>query len=1012
MRVQPGRLFGSIGESASSRPVATGTHPPGALAESAARVVALEPWLAPLCALALLLAPHPLIWPAAIVGITPWIARILTIGRPWRRTAFDLPLLLLAIGAAFGSWASLNREGALIQVAGLLAAFLLFAAAREHAASERVLRVLVPGLLVGAVACTLLMLVMVAPFLMLERLPPMASIVSTIDRWQLGAWVVDQDWLLQRYRFRASGVGALADVGLALAFAALIGLRGRIGRLLVGLSVLLFGVVLFVADSRGAMLAGALTLGAMATVWRRRLLPLLPIGTAVILLILAFGPTDRGLSLKTLAQRFWFWENSLYLAREVPLTGAGLGLESVQLVYRGYFQPAYPPFSHAHNVFLQGLLEYGVLGLLGLIGLGVATLWIGWRTPASPNRWTMAGRFAGFGVATAMLTSGLTEIVLLSTLGSAISLAALGLLAATAGAAPDSSRERTRQRRSAGPAASKSEVEMPRRWLRWPGIRLGIAAALLVVAVAGISLSSLGSTIGARLLLNAGTSELNRGALSESIERRDREATLERSVRLLRAASGLNETDATIQRNLALALAATDDTRRGRAAADRAKALIPPTARADLFQLGRAYVAISAWGEAVRAWHAAEAAPQLLQLGNRLIRARNFDQSINAFVAAARVEPDSAGAFDGITRASHDREADLHDTIDALDPLLEAGSPTEYRARVQAARVYRDAGYLAKASAELDHAEQISPGPQLSLERGILLLQAGRPDLAEKLLVWPVESEPHDIDGWFWLARSRAELAKHEEAVETIRQGLARVDPSGQFAPPAERLPETAAVRAAEIKRDERAPILGSLGESLIRLGRVDEAVRVLDEAVAALPHDPWLAATRDEALARRDGSPPSLLLNPTFDRTGSWGLRTGNWRARPDLSSLVNDTPPISDGEAVIYSTPPHGRSLVQEVYGLQPDHEYRLSVSLRVEGLTHGAAVVLVVGNGIAEDVGRAVGPDQAASVSTVTLDARTGTGPTSELAVVLGFTSDATPGAKLIVDDAVLVEVGSRR
>src|SRR5205823_9090804 len=135
---------------------------------------------------------------------------------------------------------------------------------------------------------------------------------------------------------------ALADVGLALAVATLVGLRSSAGRLAALLTIPFFGLVLLVADNRGSMLAGVITLGTMAVVWRRRLLPLLPIGAVVAILVIAFGPVDRGLGLKTLAERFWFWSNSLYLAREVPLTGAGLGLGSVQLVYRGYFLPTYP----------------------------------------------------------------------------------------------------------------------------------------------------------------------------------------------------------------------------------------------------------------------------------------------------------------------------------------------------------------------------------------------------------------------------------------------------------------------------------------------------------------------------------------------------------------------------------------------------------------------------------------------------------------------------------------------
>ncbi|MFN8633656.1 MAG: O-antigen ligase family protein [Chloroflexota bacterium] len=456
MRTYPWRFFGRPDTGASDVPVAAGAtgavgatepapasvDPPGArtadtsgpLRAALTRAVVAEPWVAPLAALILLCAPNLLVWPAALVGVLPSLGRLLTTGRLWRATPFDLPLLLLTVGALLGGYASLSRDGAFIRLTGLLAGFLLFAALREHAGGERALRRLVLGLLVAAVASSVLLLVLVGPFLLLERVPPLAAAVSAIDRWRLGDWFSDQDWLLQRYRFRASGVGALADVGLALATAALVGLRGIRGRVLVALSVPFFLVVLLVADNRGAMLAGTLTLGAMATVWRRRLLPLVPIVVVLGLLVLAFGPVDRGLSLKTLAQRFWFWENSVYLAREVPFTGAGLGLESVQLVYRAYFQPSYPPFSHAHNIYLQGLLEYGVFGLLGLLGLGLATLWAGWRVGGAgrdESRWTTAGRLAGFGMAMAMLTTGLTEIVLLSTLGGALVLAAVGLLAAT-----------------------------------------------------------------------------------------------------------------------------------------------------------------------------------------------------------------------------------------------------------------------------------------------------------------------------------------------------------------------------------------------------------------------------------------------------------------------------------------------------------------------------------------------------------------------------------------------------
>ena len=156
----------------------------------------------------------------------------------------------------------------------------------------------------------------------------------------------------------------------------------------------------------------------MATVWRRRLLPLVPVvAMLAVAVLVAFGPIDRGLSLKTLAQRFWFWENSLYLAREVPLTGAGLGLESVQLVYRAYFQPLVSAVQPRPQHLPPGPAGVRHLRTAGAGRAGAGDALGRLARPAGVGRWTMAGRLAGFGVALAMLTTGLTEIVLLSTLG-------------------------------------------------------------------------------------------------------------------------------------------------------------------------------------------------------------------------------------------------------------------------------------------------------------------------------------------------------------------------------------------------------------------------------------------------------------------------------------------------------------------------------------------------------------------------------------------------------------------
>jgi tetratricopeptide (TPR) repeat protein/O-antigen ligase len=1018
--------------------------PPRPIPVWAARILSAEPVLAPLCASILLLAPNPLIWPAALLGIVPSAVRLVTTGRPWRATAFDVPFVLLAIGALLGAYASLSREGAVVRLTGLWASVLLFAALREHAGGERTVRRIVLGSLAGATLATVLLLVLVGPFLLLERVPPLAAIVATVDRAQLGAWFVDQDWLLQRYRFRASGVGALAVVGLALAFAALVGPRGRLPRLLTALSIPLFLLTLVVADNRGSMLAAALTLGLMATVWRRRLLILVPVVAAIALLVVAFGPNDRGLNMRTLAQRFWFWENSVYLAREVPLTGAGLGLESVQLVYRGYFLPSYPPFSHAHSIYLQGLLEFGAVGLLGLIGLALATLWVGWRASLSRDRWTAVGFLAGYGVAVAMFTTGLTEIVMHSTLGGVIAIGALGLLAATVGTdltpnhfparrgeepsptyhgAPTSPRPQPSHPQARGPSAARDPRVRGRGSSLHAPLRSGLgvrylAAACLLILMAGLAINGAGGSIGARLLLNAGTADLNRATFSETIGRQERSAALDRAVELLRLAGSLDPDDAVIQRNLALALAANDEARQARTAADRAKALLAAPGqdsnKAELLQLGRAYVAISSWGEAIRAWQDADAAPQLIQLGNRLIRLRNFDQAINAFVATARVDPASRGAYEGVTRAAHERKATTDEAIAALGPLLETDAPTELGARLQAARVLREAGRLRDAVQQLNRAEQISAPPELSFEYGRVWMTAGVPAGAEPLLVRAAADLPYEPDSWLWYARALAALGRHEEAVAAIRQGLSRLDPSGQFAPPAERLPETAAVRAVEIRRSERAPLLGVLAESLIRLGRTDEAISALDEAVTAAPRDAWLAATQQEALAVRAGAAPNLLFNPGFDREGSWSIRARRWVVDDHgrMSILPNETPSIGDGQVRFAPITPDATVFVQDVFGLKPGHRYRLSVRLRAEGLGEGATMAFMTTAPAVEESEWVARSGETAQWHTVTIDAEPGVDPSRHLTIGIGFVAGTRPGAVLWCDEATLVDVTEAR
>ena len=887
------------------------------------RLIGLEPWLALPCALLLLAYPNPLAVPAGLVGIVPSLARLLTTGRPWRPTLFDLPLALLVVGALLGGPASLNHDAAVIRLTGLLAGLILFAAAREHVRAPRQCRVLVLSLLAVAAVSVLGLLVVVAPFLLLDHVPPLASLVGALDRWEIGQRLANEDWLLQRYRFRASGVGAMAGVGLALVLATLVGTRSRRSWPLLGVLALFFVAALVASDNRGSMLAAVLTVGGVAAAWRRRLLILLPIGSAIVGVALALGVVERGLSLRTVAQRFWFWENAVYLARELPFTGAGLGLDSVRLTYQAYFQPTYPPFSHAHNIYLQGLLEQGIFGLLGLLGLLAATLWLGWRGDRAPDRWVMAARLAGFGIALAMLTTGLSEIVALSTFGGAILLGGLGLLAATVsvrrGALPAWTGAASATRERARPVAGLRGRFAGRR--ARPAL---LAAGLLVAAVAVLTLAGGGRRLAATALLNAGTAELNRGTISEWVDKAERAAALEHATRLLAAAAELDANDLAVQRNYGMVLAAQNDEPGARAAADRARSLVDPaavTAQQDHFQVGRAYAAIGDWEETIRAWQTAGASQQLLQLGNRLIRSRSYDQATGAFTAAATVQPHSRGAYEGIARAARERGGEPDDMVRALQPMVERGGELRYMAQIEIGRTYREAGRLTEALAALDEAERLGSGPELAFESGVTIALAERWDGVDLYFVRAADDLPLEVDSWYWLAYSHLRQGRPAEALAVIDTGFTQANLE---------------------RRADRVPLLTVRGESLLALERPAEALAQFEEALTIRKDDARLREGVERTHAALAGAAPNMVSNPSFAWDGAWAMQPPSLPGR--ITPLGDQRPRIVDGTLRIAGAESSSRAVVQHVAGLEPGATYRLTVRARRDGAEPGAAEVSI--------------------------------------------------------------------
>lgn len=102
--------------------------------------------------------------------------------------------------------------------------------------------------------------------------------------------------------------------------------------------------------------------------------------------------------LSTLDFRREVWSWGITAVEESPLTGIGLG------AYRRVAPQRYPlaipsdfDIAHVHNIFLQVLLDTGLVGLVGYLGLLILTAVIGWRAAGRSygNRPLLLGLLAG-----------------------------------------------------------------------------------------------------------------------------------------------------------------------------------------------------------------------------------------------------------------------------------------------------------------------------------------------------------------------------------------------------------------------------------------------------------------------------------------------------------------------------------------------------------------------------------------------------------------------------------------
>jgi hypothetical protein len=396
-----------------------------------------------------------------------------------------------------------------------------------------------------------------------------------------------------------------------------------------------------------------------------------------------------------------FWQRSAAILHDFAFTGVGLGQRSVHDVYEAYMLAIGPTFSHAHNAYIQAYLEQGLLGCFGLVSLTLVLLFNARRAVVNartPLAWSVA--LSGGGAAIVQLFEGLTEVVLLTSIGNVLLMVALGLL--TAAGRLDARSQRALP--SAGPG-SVPERERAREssWLIRPIFTAPLAAGLLAVALVTFTLTPLAVP----LYLNLGAAERARAVLTDGLSRDERERILSRADGFLRRALAADDGDAAIWRNLAEVSLARGDAGRAREYLAEARTRTSFGDAYALYQLGRISRDAGLWREAAFAWREAGAASALQTWAQEARSRDQWDRASIALAALAELRPSEPEPFQQLAQVTKRTRGGHDAAIREMERLAEAVPRSPWPLQ-ELATLYDEQGESAKAEAARQQARERS----------------------------------------------------------------------------------------------------------------------------------------------------------------------------------------------------------------------------------------------------------------------------------------------------------------
>ena len=353
-----------------------------------------------------------LLFITVLVGIGFWFIRWLDQGFLTLRSPVDFGIALLLLMTLISLWLTSNALLTYYQVLRIWSGVILFYAIVNWTLSQHRLRILVYLLIVASLIFAVLSILGVDwPIDKLPIIP--IQIYDYLPRLFPGVF---------NPNVMAGYLVLLLPFSLSLLLFAWSKIKGWECLFLVFVCVMVTGV-LILTQSRGALIAfGAVGTLLVVLRWPRTwiIIPLLAVGALVLVLYIGvdsiLNTLSGSVSLGGFTGRFEYWSRAIYIIKDFPLTGVGLGfyLPVVDTMYPFFFyEPASIP--HAHNILLQIAVDLGIPGLLAWLSvfLGISFIaWLVYRKGFQIKNMWLAGLGAGFLLSqVALLVHGMFDAV-------------------------------------------------------------------------------------------------------------------------------------------------------------------------------------------------------------------------------------------------------------------------------------------------------------------------------------------------------------------------------------------------------------------------------------------------------------------------------------------------------------------------------------------------------------------------------------------------------------------------